>query len=120
MLERPVWVGVVTLRLVTVPVALSTAIEDRTVHFHQLQRGTSDRIRNKRVNERTGKEVDTGGIVKGCTWSTPSGAARRSSARTSRRTPPTSSTSWTPCGRASKEPAPRTPAAAGRAEKSIS
>ncbi|MET8450910.1 Ku protein [Streptomyces sp. NPDC005209] len=34
-------------------------------HFHQLQRGTSDRVRNKRVNERTGEEVPFGEIVKG-------------------------------------------------------
>ncbi|MFE0419077.1 non-homologous end joining protein Ku [Streptomyces tendae] len=49
----------------TVPVGLFTATEDHTVHFHQLQRGTSDRIRNRRVNERTGKEVDADDIVKG-------------------------------------------------------
>lgn len=64
-MARPVWSGVVTLGLVTVPVALFTATEDHTVHFHQLQRGTSDRIRNKRVNERTGREVDNSDIVKG-------------------------------------------------------
>src|SRR4051794_3613154 len=64
-MARPVWSGVVTLGLVTVPVALYTATEDHTVHFHQLQRGTSDRIRNRRVNERTGDEVDTSDIVKG-------------------------------------------------------
>ncbi|MFG2794843.1 Ku protein [Streptomyces sp. NPDC048419] len=64
-MARPVWSGVVTLGLVTVPVALFTATEDHTIHFHQLQRGTSDRIRNKRVNERTGREVETRDIVKG-------------------------------------------------------
>nr|WP_306433546.1 Ku protein [Streptomyces canarius] len=42
-----------------------TATEDHAVHFHQLQRGTSDRVCNKRVNERTGDEVDTSDIVKG-------------------------------------------------------
>ncbi|MFF1497179.1 Ku protein [Streptomyces sp. NPDC058304] len=35
------------------------------MHFHQLQRGTADRIRNRRVNERTGDEVDLSDIVKG-------------------------------------------------------
>ncbi|MFF4685239.1 Ku protein [Streptomyces sp. NPDC001307] len=64
-MARPIWTGVLTFGLVTLPVALYTATEDHTVHFHQLQRGTSDRIRNKRVNERTGKEVDTDKIVKG-------------------------------------------------------
>ncbi|MER6571254.1 Ku protein [Streptomyces sp. NPDC001093] len=64
-MARPIWTGVLTFGLVTLPVALYTATEDHTVHFHQLQRGTSDRIRNKRVNERTGKEVDIDKIVKG-------------------------------------------------------
>ncbi|MCC5474816.1 non-homologous end joining protein Ku [Streptomyces barringtoniae] len=64
-MARPIWTGVLTFGLVTLPVGLYTATEDHTVHFHQLQRGTSDRIRNKRVNERTGKEVDTDKIVKG-------------------------------------------------------
>jgi DNA end-binding protein Ku len=64
-MARPIWTGVLTFGLVTLPVSLYTATEDHTVHFHQLQRGTSDRVRNKRVNERTGKEVDTDRIVKG-------------------------------------------------------
>ncbi|MER5730781.1 Ku protein [Streptomyces sp. NPDC002138] len=40
---------------------------DRQPHdpLHQLQRGTSDRIRNRRVNERTGDEVELDDIVKG-------------------------------------------------------
>ncbi|CAM5282517.1 Ku protein (plasmid) [Streptomyces viridifaciens] len=54
-----------TFGLVSVPVALYTATQSHDVHFHQLQRGTSDRVRNKRVNERTGKEVDYADIVKG-------------------------------------------------------
>ncbi|MET8771804.1 Ku protein [Streptomyces sp. NPDC004658] len=64
-MARPIWSGVLTFGLVTLPVGLYTATEDHTVHFHQLQRGTSDRIRNKRVNERTGKEVAADRIVKG-------------------------------------------------------
>jgi DNA end-binding protein Ku len=64
-MARAIWTGVITFGLVTVPVGLYTATEDHTVHFHQLQRGTSDRIRNRRVNERTGDEVDTSDIVKG-------------------------------------------------------
>ncbi|WP_328564328.1 Ku protein [Streptomyces coelicoflavus] len=64
-MARAIWTGVITFGLVSVPVGLYTATQDHTVHFHQLQRGTSDRIRNRRVNERTGKEVDPGDIVKG-------------------------------------------------------
>ena len=64
-MARAIWTGVITFGLVSVPVGLFTATENHTVHFHQLQRGTSDRIRNRRVNERTGEEVDPGDIVKG-------------------------------------------------------
>ncbi|MEU3844818.1 Ku protein [Streptomyces sp. NPDC028635] len=64
-MARAIWTGVITFGLVTVPVGLYAATEDHTVHFHQLQRGTADRIRNRRVNERTGKEVETDDIVKG-------------------------------------------------------
>src|SRR6201994_2569687 len=48
-----------------IPVGLYAATEDRTVHFNQFQRDTSDRIRYKRVNERTGEEVAFKDIVKG-------------------------------------------------------
>ncbi|RSM57103.1 Ku protein [Amycolatopsis sp. WAC 01376] len=62
---RPVWSGSLSLGLVTVPVRLYSAVEDHTVHFRQFQRGTEDRIRYRRVNERTGKEVGYEDIVKG-------------------------------------------------------
>ncbi|MGW2859036.1 non-homologous end joining protein Ku [Streptomyces sp. NPDC001205] len=65
MVARPVWSGVLSFGLVSIPVGLYTATDTHTIHFHQLQRGTSDRIRNRRVNERTGKEVDAKDIVKG-------------------------------------------------------
>ncbi|MBA2948208.1 non-homologous end joining protein Ku [Streptomyces himalayensis] len=64
-MARAIWSGVLSFGLVTVPVSLYTAIEDHTTHFRLLQRGTSDRVRNKRVNERTGKEVRFEDIAKG-------------------------------------------------------
>ncbi|MFI6026411.1 non-homologous end joining protein Ku [Amycolatopsis magusensis] len=64
-MARPIWSGAVNFGLVTVPVELYSATEDHTVHFRQFQRGTSDRIRYRRVNERTGKEVEYNDIVKG-------------------------------------------------------
>ncbi|MGW0146224.1 non-homologous end joining protein Ku [Streptomyces sp. NPDC003333] len=64
-MARAIWTGVITFGLVSVPVGLYTATQDHTIHFHQLQRGTSDRIRNRRVNERTGEEVSPDDIVKG-------------------------------------------------------
>lgn len=64
-MARAVWSGVLTFGLVSVPVQLFTATESHTIRFNQIQRGTSDRVRNKRVNERTGEEVPADEIVKG-------------------------------------------------------
>ncbi|ALG11379.1 Ku protein [Kibdelosporangium phytohabitans] len=64
-MARAIWSGAISFGLVSIPVELYSATEDHTVHFNQFQRGTSDRIRYKRVNERTGKEVDYSDIVKG-------------------------------------------------------
>ncbi|MEU4730416.1 Ku protein [Streptomyces sp. NPDC023588] len=64
-MARPVWAGNLSFGLVSLPVGLYTATDSHTIHFHQLQRGTSDRIRNKRVNERTGDGVQLDDIVKG-------------------------------------------------------
>ncbi|SDM67755.1 non-homologous end joining protein Ku [Allokutzneria albata] len=64
-MPRAIWSGTVTFGLVSIPVGLYSATSDHTVHFHQLERGTADRIRNRRVNERTGEEVDRSDIVKG-------------------------------------------------------
>ena len=64
-MARAIWSGAINFGLVTVPVELYSATEDHTVHFRQFERGTSDRIRYKRVNERTGEEVAFDNIVKG-------------------------------------------------------
>jgi DNA end-binding protein Ku len=64
-MARAVWSGALTFGLVSLPVQLFTATDSHTIRFHQLQRGTSDRVRNKRVNERTGEEVPPDEIVKG-------------------------------------------------------
>lgn len=64
-MARPIWTGALSFGLVTVPVSLYSATEDHTTHFRQIQRGTSDRVRIRRVNERTGEEVAFDDIVKG-------------------------------------------------------
>ena len=64
-MARVIWTGALAFGLVNIPVGLYAATEDRTVHFNQFQNGTSDRIRYKRVNERTGEEVNYRDIVKG-------------------------------------------------------
>ncbi len=64
-MARAIWTGSIAFGLVSIPVGVFSATEDHTIHFHQFQRGTSDRVRNKRVNERTGREVEFDEIVKG-------------------------------------------------------
>ncbi|GAB2677126.1 non-homologous end joining protein Ku [Kribbella swartbergensis] len=64
-MARSIWSGYINFGLVSVPVGMYTATEEHEVDFHQFQKGTSDRIRYKRVNERTGREVDYDKIVKG-------------------------------------------------------
>ncbi|KAA6224480.1 Ku protein [Streptomyces albofaciens JCM 4342] len=64
-MARAIWSGSLSFGLVSLPVRMYSATESHTVHFHQIQRGTSDRVRNRRVNERTGKEVPAEEIVKG-------------------------------------------------------
>lgn len=64
-MARAIWTGSISFGLVSIPVGLYSAVSEKTIRFHQLERGTSDRVRNKRVNERTGEEVEYRDIVKG-------------------------------------------------------
>jgi DNA end-binding protein Ku len=64
-MARAIWTGSLSFGLVNVPVALFAATEERAIRFHQFQAGTTDRVRNKRVNERTGDDVAYEDIVKG-------------------------------------------------------
>jgi len=64
-MPRTVWKGALNFGLVNVPVGLYSATQDKTIHFNQFEEGTSDRIRYKKVNERTGEEVPSDRIVKG-------------------------------------------------------
>lgn len=64
-MARATWSGFLSFGLVSVPVGLYTATTDQTVHFNQLHRGTSHRIRYKKVDEETGDELSTEDIVNG-------------------------------------------------------
>jgi DNA end-binding protein Ku len=64
-MARAIWSGVLTFGLVSVPVELYSATEGHGPTFHQFEKGTADRIRYQRVNERTADEVDYPDIVKG-------------------------------------------------------
>src|SRR5215217_174563 len=64
-MARPVWTGSISFGLVNVPVKAYTAVRDHDVHFHQLEKGTGARIRNRKVSEKTGREVKADKIEMG-------------------------------------------------------
>lgn len=64
-MARSMWSGFLSFGLVSVPVGLYTATADQTIHFNQLHKGTSNRIRYKKIDEATGEEVDNSQIVNG-------------------------------------------------------
>lgn len=64
-MARSVWSGFLSFGLVNVPVGLYPATRDQTLHFNQLHKGTSHRIRYKKVDEETGEEVQNDDIVSG-------------------------------------------------------
>ena len=65
MAQRAVWSGVISFGLVNVPVGMFAATKEHEPTFHQFATGTTDRIRYRRVNERTGEEVKLADISKG-------------------------------------------------------
>jgi DNA end-binding protein Ku len=64
-MPRAIWSGSISFGLVNVPVKLYSAVRHDGLSFRQFQEGTNARIRNKRVSEKTGKEVPYEDIVKG-------------------------------------------------------
>lgn len=64
-MARPTWTGSISFGLVNVPVKAYTAVRDHDVHFNQLEKQTGARIRNRKVSEKTGKEVDRDDIAMG-------------------------------------------------------
>ena len=64
-MARSIWTGAISFGLVTVPVKLYSAVNRKTVRFHQLNGPTGVRIQQKRVDPSTGEEVSYDDIVKG-------------------------------------------------------
>jgi DNA end-binding protein Ku len=59
------WKGAISFGLVTIPVAVYPATEEKTLRFNQLHDEDGGRIRYKRVCEKDGEEVSFEHIVKG-------------------------------------------------------
>jgi len=62
---RSIWKGAISFGLVSIPVKLYSATEERDVSFHQVHREDGGRIRYKRVCQVCGEEVQYADIAKG-------------------------------------------------------
>ncbi len=62
---RAIWKGAISFGLVTIPVKLYSATEEKDVTFHQVRRSDGSRIKYKRVSAVDGEEVPYGEIAKG-------------------------------------------------------
>ena len=65
LMPRSMWSGAISFGLVNVPVKLYSAVNRKTVRFHQLNGKTGTRIAQKRVDPSTGDEVSYDDLVKG-------------------------------------------------------
>src|ERR1019366_677103 len=64
-MPRAMWTGSISFGMVTVPVKLYSALNRKSVRFHQLSGKTGVRIAQKRVDPTTGEEVAYQDVVKG-------------------------------------------------------
>jgi DNA end-binding protein Ku len=62
---RPIWTGSIGFGLINIPVRFYAATEESTLPFISMEKNNHARIRYKKVNEVTGKEVPQPDIVKG-------------------------------------------------------
>ena len=66
MAPRAYWKGYLKLSLVSCPISLFPATSGREkISFHQLNRDTGNRIRYRKVDAETGKDVEAADIIKG-------------------------------------------------------
>jgi DNA end-binding protein Ku len=64
-MPRAMWTGAISFGMVTVPVKMYSALDRKSVRFHQLSGKSGVRVSQKRVDPSTGEEVPYADIVKG-------------------------------------------------------
>lgn len=62
---RALWTGTLSFGLVTIPIKLVAATQDRSIRFNQLRASDHSRVGYQRVAKTTGEPVDYDDIVKG-------------------------------------------------------
>ncbi|NMC27600.1 MAG: Ku protein, partial [Syntrophomonadaceae bacterium] len=66
--RRAIWTGAISFGLVNIPVSLHTATGETGLDFDWLDKRTMDLVGYKRINKRTGQEIETDNIVKGIAY----------------------------------------------------
>ncbi len=64
-MPRTLWKGAISFGLVHIPVGLYPATHDESIDFDWLDKRSMDPVGYKRINKRTGREIDRTNIVKG-------------------------------------------------------
>jgi DNA end-binding protein Ku len=62
---KSIWNGAITFGLITIPVRMFSAVEEKSLRFNQLHAADNGRIRYKRTCSKCGEEVPYDQIVKG-------------------------------------------------------
>ncbi|MBI2771915.1 MAG: Ku protein [Burkholderiales bacterium] len=65
---RTLWKGAITFGLVHIPIALYSATAETDLNFDWLDKRSMDPVGYKRINKKTGREIDKENIVKGIEW----------------------------------------------------
>ena len=63
--RRVLWKGAISFGLVHIPIALHSATEDKGLDFDWLDKRSMDPVGYKRINKKTGKDIESENIVKG-------------------------------------------------------
>jgi DNA end-binding protein Ku len=62
---RSIWNGTITFGLTVVPIKVHSAVEDHSIHFHQVHAADGARIRQKRICAQEGREVPYKEVARG-------------------------------------------------------
>jgi DNA end-binding protein Ku len=66
---RPIWKGAITFGLISIPVRLYSAVQEKSLKFHLMHDEDGGRIKYQRVCGKCGKEVSWDDIIKGYEYS---------------------------------------------------
>src|SRR3989337_1515171 len=66
---RPIWKGAITFGLISIPVRLYSAVQEKSLKFHLMHGEDGGRIKYQRVCAKCGKEVSWDDIIKGYEYS---------------------------------------------------